>query len=301
MNTKIKIMCTSTGCIEYAPERYRNYDIEIIRVHVHFKNKEYLEGLDLDPVAFYEELENLKDAKNNLPYTSMPNPEKIKQSYQKAIDQGYEEVIVIALSAYLGGTCNLIRLIGEDFKDKLKIHVIDSKTTCFNEGILAIKAYEMAQKGMDCESIIKEINWMIKHQEFLGVDAKLDYLIYNGRLKGGKALMGKMLNICPVVHFTKEGELCALQSVRTPKKALKQTCEVLKQAIGNRSSEDYLLWHCYTGTSLLKELVEIEKEYGIQTNHEAVIVSPVSGCHNGPWHAGYGLVFLRRDDEPLED
>ena len=301
MNTKIKIMCTSTGCIEYAPERYRNYDIEIIRVHVHFKNKEYLEGLDLDPVAFYEELENLKDAKNNLPYTSMPNPEKIKQSYQKAIDQGYEEVIVIALSAYLGGTCNLIRLIGEDFKDKLKIHVIDSKTTCFNEGILAIKAYEMAQKGMDCESIIKEINWMIRHQEFLGVDAKLDYLIYNGRLKGGKALMGKMLNICPVVHFTKEGELCALQSVRTPKKALKQTCEVLKQAIGNRSSEDYLLWHCYTGTSLLKELVEIEKEYGIQTNHEAVIVSPVSGCHNGPWLAGYGLVFLRRDDEPLED
>ena len=62
-----------------------------------------------------------------------------------------------------------------------------------------------------------------------------------------------------------------------------------------------MLWHVYTGTSLLDQLLEIEKEYGIQTNHEAVIMSPVSGAHNGPWLAGYGLAFLRREDEPLEE
>ena len=45
---KIKIMCTSTGCIEYAPERYRNLGIDIIRIHVNFNGKEYLEGLDLE-------------------------------------------------------------------------------------------------------------------------------------------------------------------------------------------------------------------------------------------------------------
>ena len=142
---------------------------------------------------------------------------------------------------------------------------------------------------------------MMKRQEFLGVDGKLDYLIYNGRLKGGKALMGKMLSICPVVHFTREGEICSLQSVRTQKKALHQTCEILKGIIGDRSPDDYVLWHVYTGTSLLDQLLEIEKEYGIQTNHEAVIMSPVSGAHNGPWLAGYGLAFLRREDEPLEE
>ena len=39
--SKIKIMCTSTGCIEYAPQRYRDMDIEIIRVLVYFNGKEY--------------------------------------------------------------------------------------------------------------------------------------------------------------------------------------------------------------------------------------------------------------------
>ena len=300
MEIKRKVMCTSTGCIEYAPERYKKYDIDIIRIHVHFKGKEYLEGLDLDPDAFYKELEVLEDAKNNLPKTAMPSPERIREHFQKAYDDGYREVIVIAISAYLGGTCNLIRLTAEEFADKMNIIVIDSKITCFGEGMLAIKAAEMIEKGIPTETILKEIAWMMKHQEFLGVDAKLDYLIYNGRLKGGKALMGKMLNICPVVHFTHDGELCALQSVRTPKKALAKTCEILKEMIGDRAPADYLLWHTYTGPSLLEELVEIEKKYDIHTNHEKVITSPVSGCHNGPWLAGYGLLFLRREDEPLE-
>ena len=75
----------------------------------------------------------------------------------------------------------------------------------------------------------------------------------------------------------------------------------LKEIIGDRAPEDYLLWHIYTGPSLIKTLEEIEGKFGIQTNHEPVIMSPVSGCHNGPWLAGYGLLFIRRDDEPLEE
>ncbi|MBO5287190.1 MAG: DegV family protein [Clostridia bacterium] len=301
MGNKRKVLCTSTGCIEYAPERYKKHNIGIIRIHFHFKGNEYLEGLDLDPVAFYKELETMKDPKSNLPYTSMPTREELMEHFDNAYNEGYNELIIIALSSYLGGTYNFIRLVAEEYKEKLKITVIDSKIACFGEGLLAIKAAEMIEAGVDTDTIVKEIHWMMKRQEFIGVDGKLDYLIYNGRLKGGKALMGKMLNICPVIHFTHEGEICSLQSVRTPKKALMRTCEIIKEIIGDRDPKDYLLWHMYTGTSLLEQLVEIEKSYGIETNHESVIVSPVSGSHNGPWLAGYGLLFLRREDEPLED
>ena len=299
--SKIKIMCTSTGCIEYAPERYRNLGIDIIRIHVFLNGKEYKEGLDLDPVWFYEQLETIEDPKNHLPSTDMPDTEDIINSFENAIKDGYDEAMVFVLSSALGGTYNKIRLLAKDFEDRIKIHVIDTKITCFGEGLLAIKAAEFANKGMSSEEILKEIKWMMKRQVFMGVDGKLDYLIYNGRLKGGKAFMGQMLKICPVVHFSKEGEIVALESVRTPKKALARTCEILKDIIGDRNPEDYLLWHIYTGPSLLTTLKEIESKFGIQTNHEAVIMSPVSGAHNGPWLACYGLLCLRREDEPLED
>ena len=297
---KVKVMCTSTGCIEYAPERYRDLGIDIIRIHVNFNGKEYLEGLDLDPVKFYEELATIEDPKNNLPTTAMPETETIRAHFEKAVSEGYDEAIVIALSSKLGGTYNLIRLIAQDFADRIKIIVIDSKITSFGEGLLAIKAVEMLNKGMDTDTIVKEIHWMMERQEFIGVVGKLDHLIYNGRLKGGKALMGKMLSICPVLHFSREGEICSLQSVRTQKKAIGQLCELLVELIGDRSPEDYILWHIYTGPTVLAELVETEKKYGINVNHEDIVISPVSGCHCGPFMAGYGLAFLRREDEPLE-
>ena len=297
--SKIKIMCTSTGCIEYAPERYHSLWIEIIRIHVLFNGKEYREGLDLDPVAFYQELETIEDPKNHLPSTAMPDTEEITGAFEKAIGEGFDEAIILTLSSALGGTFNKIRLLAEGYRERIKIHVIDTKTTCFGEGFLAIKAAEFAKAGMDSEQILKEIAWMMRRQVFIGVDGKLDYLIYNGRLKGGKAFMGKMLSICPVVHFNPEGEIVALESVRTPRKALARTCEIIREKIGDRSPEDYLLWHVYTGPSLLETLKEIEEKQGLHTNHEDVIMSPVSGCHNGPWLAGYGLAFLRRADEPL--
>ena len=298
--SKIKIMCTSTGCIDYAPERYKKLGIEIIRVHVIYGGKEYKEGLDLDPVAFYQYLETLEDPKKNLPSTAMPDTEDIRAAFDKAIDEGYDEAIVYAISSYLGGTYNKICLIAKEFEGRLKIHVVDTKITCFGEGFLAVRAAEFAAQGMSSEQILKETKWMMDRQVFLGVDGKLDYLIYNGRLKGGKALMGQILNFCPVLTFNKEGECVALESVRTQKKALARSCELIKEKIGDRSPEDYILFHVYTGPSLIETLKEIEGKFGVQTNHEAVIMSPVSGSHNGPWLAGYGLAFLRRDDEPLE-
>ncbi len=298
---RIKILCTSTGCIEYAPARYQNLGIGIIRVHVFFNGKEYLDGLDLDPVDFYDQLEKLENPKKNLPYTGMPETEEIRAHYEAAIAEGYGEIIVYAISSGLGGTYNKLCLIAKEFEGRIKIHVVDTKITCFGEGLLAIRAAEMAKEGKTSEEILKESAWMMKRQVFIGIDGKLDYLIYNGRLKGGKAFMGQMLNICPVVHFNREGECVALESVRTPKKALARTCEILREMIGDRDPKDYLLWHIYTGPSMIETLKGMEGKFGIQTNHESVIMSPVSGAHNGPWLAGYGLAFLRREDEPVED
>lgn len=91
--SNIKILCTSTGCIEYAPARYRDLNIGIIRIHVLFDGKEYKEGLDLDPVEFYHRLETIEDPKNHLPSTALPDTEDIREAFETAIRDGYDECI----------------------------------------------------------------------------------------------------------------------------------------------------------------------------------------------------------------
>lgn len=295
------VMCTSTGCIEYAPERYRNLGIDIIRIHLYFKGKEYLEGLDLEPEDLYKQMENVSDVKKTLPHTDMPTPDEIRAHFRKAIENGYDEVFVICISSGLGGTYNAIRLYAEEFKDKLKIHVIDSKITCFIEGYLAVFAQRMINEGVDSETILKELQWVMDRRAFVGIDSKLDYLIFNGRLHGSKAFFGKLIGVCPVIHFSKDGEILPLKSVVGEKKALKATCEIMvKDVIKDRDPKDYILFHTYTGPHPTDILKKIEKGYGIACNHEDVIMSPVSGCHNGPWLAGYCYIPVRRPDEPLE-
>ena len=113
--------------------------------------------------------------------------------------------------------------------------------------------------------------------------------------------MGKLMNIVPVLEFNEEGNIVPLFNAIGSKKAMRKTCELLvNKVIGDRKPEDYLLLHVFTGTSTVEKLKVIEKEFGIETNHEDVIMSPVSGIHNGPWLAGYIYIQLRRPDETLE-
>lgn len=297
--SKRLVVGTSCGSLYLAPERYQDKEIKIIPMGLIFKGVEYRETT-VDPVAYYKELENLKNPKENLPRSAMPKMEDIIEIFDYAVENKYDEMIIVCLSSYLSGTYSLLQNFAKDYEDKIKVTVVDSKICFFPEGYLCYLAKKLVDKGVPTEEIIKELEWVKKTHQIMGIDAKLDYLIYNGRLKGGKAFMGKMLQICPLVGFDRDGVLNSIRTVRTPKKALHELCKEILPIIGDRSPEDYLLYHVYTGEETLNDLKEIEKEYNIKVNHEDVMVSPAPGSANGPWLAGYGLSFIRREDEPLE-
>lgn len=297
---KTLVVGTSTGALYLAPERYQDSEIKIIPLGLIYKGEEFEEP-NVDAKAFYAELETLKNPKENLPRSSMAKEYEVRNLFQEAVDNGYDDVIVVCISSWLSGTCALFQRIAKEFEGKIKITVFDSRICSFPEGYLCYLAKKLVDKGLSIEEVIKELEWVRKTQQFIGVDAKLDYLIYNGRLKGGKAFMGKMLNICPLVGFDRDGVLGSIRTVRTPKKALHELCKEILPLIGDRSPEDYILYHIYTGESSLDMLKEIEKEYGIKVNHEQVMMTPGAGSSNGPWLAGYGLSFIRREDEQLLD
>ena len=51
---KIKILSTSTGAIQFAPERYQKHDIDIVDLHLTFKGVEHLESKMYPIGANYE-------------------------------------------------------------------------------------------------------------------------------------------------------------------------------------------------------------------------------------------------------
>ena len=297
---KTKIICTSTGCLEYAPKEYDISGIDILRIHFFFQGKEYLEGIGFEPDEFYKIMENIADVKKELPHTAMPSYEEVSALFNKAIDEGYDHIVVVAISSYLGGTWNFIRLVAKDFQDKIHITVVDARITCFQEGLLALKAKELADKGADVQTIVRELEWMKSTQEFIGVAGKLDYMILNGRLKGGKAYMGKLMQICPVVHFNHAGELTPLTNAMGQTMAMKKADQQLSEWIGDRDSKDFKLYRVHTGLSMVEKQMKIEAQFPkLKMNHPDMIMSCITGCNIGPWVVGYSYSPIRREDEEL--
>ena len=52
-------------------------------------------------------------------------------------------------------------------------------------------------------------------------------------------------------------------TVKTSNEKIDRACEILKEKIGERNPEDYILFHVYTGPSVLDQLLPIEEKYGI--------------------------------------
>jgi len=118
----ISIVTDSTS--EISPKCAAKQNIKVVPLKTVFGEKEYLEGIDLEPEGFYSMLSQSKE----LPKTSQSAPFDFEQVFcelQKAGDQ----IIVICLAGSLSGTYQSARIAQE--KCGGDIWVMDSPLSSF--------------------------------------------------------------------------------------------------------------------------------------------------------------------------
>ena len=83
------------------------------------------------------------------------------EEYFKAIMEAGEDVLYFSLSKNISGTFNSARLAAENLMEDTpngrKIKLIDSLNASLGQGILAIYASEMREKGMDIDAVYEEL------------------------------------------------------------------------------------------------------------------------------------------------
>ena len=78
------------------------YAITVIPLTVIFGEEQYLDGIQISALEFYERL--LIDPVH--PTTSQPAPEVFQEAYKTAITAGAEEIVVMVISSAMSGTCD---------------------------------------------------------------------------------------------------------------------------------------------------------------------------------------------------
>ncbi len=197
---KIKLMADST--CDLSQEILNHYNISIAPLVITIDGKEYKDRIDISNDEFYKNLMAFK----SYPTTSMPSPESYIDCIQEAIEQGYEKILCICMSSGTSGSYQGAILAKELYYEQnpnsnIQFEIIDSVSMSHGSGWLIMKCAMLIENGYTFEELIEyceTIKYRIKH--FLSVD-DLDSLIRSGRLSNASGVIGKLLNVKPIMSM----------------------------------------------------------------------------------------------------
>ena len=154
------------------------------------------------------------------PSTACPSP----QVYLDAYCEGDpDEVYVVTLSALLSGSHNSAeqaRLMLEEDRPNVNVHVFNSCSASSGEVLVALKIQELASSGMPFKKVVREVEQFIYQMQTLFVLESLENLRKNGRLTRVQSVVTGALRIKLFMGATPEGEICKLGQALSVKQAL---------------------------------------------------------------------------------
>lgn len=233
---------------------------------------------DFDGKAFYDMLR----AKTEV-HTSMTNTHDIAAKFETALSAG-EDVLYISISSGISGTYNAARLAAEELRDKYperRIEVFDSMGAGLGIGLLAMKAADYRDEGLNMNALIERLaSDRSGLCEYFTVD-DLMHLRRGGRLSGIAAMVGTVLNVKPLLRGDEEGKIVVFSKLRGRKKAIEAIAHEYEAKAVDPQHQRVAISHgdCLEDAEKLAEMVRAiaEPEELIISMHE-----PFTGIHVGP-------------------
>ena len=268
----VKIIVDSTA--DMRPEVAEK--VGIVPLTVHFGDKEYISGVNINPQKFYEMLVE----SDELPTTSQPTPVAFEEAFEKAVEAGHE-VVCLTCSGKLSGTCQSANIAAAEFSGK--VHVVDSNTIAIALGILVEYAVELAEQGLSAEEIVLKLLQKRDKVRLLALVDTLEYLKKGGRISATAALAGSLLNIKPVITLD-EGVIKVVGKARGSRQGNNLLVQEIQKAGGVDFAKPVMLGYTGLSDALLQKYVQDSAVLweGHKETLPVSIVSSVVGTPVGP-------------------
>ena len=242
------------------------------------ETKNYLNDKNFSFKGFYDRLRNKENIK-----TSLLNVDEFTVAYKEILDNG-DDVLAIIISSGISGTYQAAKIAADDLREQYperKIIVIDSLCASIGHGLIVYYAATMKNEG---KSIDETADFVYKNRLNMVHNFTVDDLFFlkrGGRLSGGVAVIGTILQIKPVLHVNNEGKLISLSKVNGRKKSINALFETLKQNVVDPDNQVMAICHgdCIEDAEYLAN--KIKSEF----NPKDIIINycdPVLAAHAGP-------------------
>jgi uncharacterized protein len=204
------------------------HGIGVVPLQVVFGDRTFRDRIDLKPEEFYRRLRAARD----LPTTSQPAPADFVRVLRDARAEA-NEVVAVLLSSGLSGTVasaqSAARASGIS-----GVHVVDSRSASLGVGMLALRGAELAEVGWSAAEIARELERVRGQSGMLLTVDRYDNLLRGGRVSRGKAWLGEMLDVKPVLSLDTGGRVVTLAKVRGREQLIPRILALLDQRLTPR-------------------------------------------------------------------
>ncbi len=294
--SKYVLTCCSTADMPY--EYFRERKIPYVCFHYMLDGREYPDdlGQTISFADFYSKIEA-----GAMPTTSQVTVGQFIDFFEPYLKEGLD-ILHITLSSGLSGTYNSAITAREQLLEQYperKILIVDSLGASSGFGLLVDMLADMRDRGENMETIYAwaQENKLNVHHWFFSTD--LTHYKRGGRISAAAAIMGSLLNICPLLNMSNNGKLIPRKKVRSKKRVIGEMIQKMETHADNGT--DYAgkchISHsaCYDDARRVADLVEAKFP---KLNGPVLInsVGTVIGSHTGPGTVALFFVGDKRED-----
>ena len=220
-----------------------------------------------------------------------------EDTFREILEQD-KDILYFSLSKNISGNYNSARIAAEELMDSgeysHKIRVRDSLNASLAQGILAIYASEMRDKGMAFDDVADELETYPARMNGVFTVGDLKYLSRTGRISGTSALIGNVLSIKPILRGNKDGYIVQYKKCRGRKSALNELISLVCDNIVDSENQIIGIAHADAYEDSLYIMEQIQKRIKVRdfinTSYDFC-----TGSHVGP--DTIALFFMAKDRE----
>ena len=277
---------------DLTPELIQELDVQVIPLCYMMGGKVYHNipgGGEMTEQAFYAKLRA-----GTMSTTTQVNSEEFLHVFTPLLEGG-EDVLYIAFSSGLSGTCQSAVLARNELKKRFpnrRLEVFDSRCASMGEGLLVWHAAKLRQQGKSLEEVLAWLKEnVLRLCHWFTVD-DLNHLKRGGRVSTATALVGTMLGIKPVLHVDDEGHLIPVSKVRGRRQSLDSLVKHMQETAMDPAGQMVFISHgdCLEDARYVEE--QVRQRLGVQEVRVGYI-GPVIGAHSGP--GTVALFFLGKE------
>lgn len=291
----MKIALSTESSADLIPELVEKYKAHIISYTVTLGETEHKDGVDLTG----KELIDFTIKTGKLGRTSAINVNEYTQYFQSIFDEGYDEVIHIALSSGITSSCQNAFLAAEEFGGKVKI--IDSLSLSTGLSLLAIYAGKLIEAGKSADEVVKLVKERVPGNQTSFCFESVEFLYKGGRCSAMARFGANLLKLRPqIIMHSDTGKMDSGKKFRGPvKKWVMDYVEETLKSYPNFDKEAVFITHTIYGEEDRQVLDMVRarlKEAGFRNIYEALAGATIS-CHCGP--NTLGILYMNDGEHPV--